>query len=72
MRNEDGWISLFDGKHVITMVNDKVITDFIEDENLQPEPKFAKRRLSSGIIAIQGHDPGSEVHFKNIVIKALP
>jgi len=30
------------------------------------------RFLQHGTIALQGHDPNSEAHYKDIVIKALP
>jgi len=30
------------------------------------------RKLSSGTFALQAHDPGSEVHYKNILVKRLP
>ena len=26
----------------------------------------------SGTFALQGHDPGSEVHYRNIKVKPLP
>jgi hypothetical protein len=32
---------------------------------------FAGRKLSSGTIVLQGHDPKSTVHYKNIMIKPL-
>jgi hypothetical protein len=30
------------------------------------------RLFSSGTVALQAHDPGSEVHYRNIRIKPLP
>ena len=73
---KDGeWFTLtirVDGKHVVTMVNDKVITDYVEAEDFQPKPNHAGRKVDHGTFAIQGHDPGSEVHFKNIRVKPLP
>ncbi len=30
-----------------------------------------ERKLSSGTFALQAHDPGSKVHFKNIRVKRL-
>ncbi len=30
------------------------------------------RKIATGTIALQGHDPGSVVHFRNIRIKPLP
>lgn len=60
------------GKRVIVKVNDKVTTDYIEPENPDREGMFKERVLSEGTIAIQAHDPGSVIHFRNIRIKPLP
>lgn len=60
------------GKHIVTKVNDKVITDYTEEENAQRTGEFKNRLVSSGTFALQGHDPGSEVHYKNIAVKILP
>jgi hypothetical protein len=51
------------GKRIIVKVNDKVINDYTEGEN---------GKLSSGTIALQGHDPKSKVFYKDIMVKALP
>ncbi|MDP2895067.1 MAG: DUF1080 domain-containing protein [bacterium] len=56
------------GKHVIVKLNDKVVVDYQEPEDLERKAP----RLSRGTFALQGHDPGSEVHYKNIVVKLLP
>ena len=72
---DDEWFTLHikvDGKRVVTSVNDKVIADYTQEENAQRGGQFKDRLLSSGTFALQGHDPGSEVHYKNIVVKPLP
>ncbi len=51
------------GKRIIVKVNDKVINDYTVGEN---------GRLSSGTIALQGHDPKSKVFYKEIMMKLLP
>lgn len=51
------------GKKITIKVNDKVINEYTEGE---------KGRLSSGTIAIQGHDPKSKVFYKDIMVKILP
>jgi len=64
------------GKHIIvniiTIVDGKTrvktVVDYTEPENL----KRRGPRLSSGTFALQGHDPGSIVFFKNIMVKPLP
>ena len=72
---DDEWYTMtirVEGKHVVTKVNDKVITDYTEEENPKREDQFKGRLISHGTFALQGHDPGSEVHFKNIAVKVLP
>ena len=60
------------GKHVITKVDGKVITDFTEPTPAAPPPKFEGRYIDHGTFAIQGHDPGSKVLYKRIEVKPLP
>ena len=59
------------GKHIITKVNGEVITDYLEPDKPVREESLAGRLLTSGTIAIQGHDPGSEVHYRDIKIRPL-
>jgi hypothetical protein len=61
-----------EGKRIVTMVNGKVISDYTEEENAKRPEQFKGRLLDHGTIAIQGHDPESEVHYKSILIKPLP
>lgn len=51
------------GNRIIVKVNDKVINDYTEGEN---------GKLSSGTLALQGHDPKSKVFYKDIMVKVLP
>ena len=60
-----------EGKHVVTSVNGKVIVDYTEEEN-PPRKGHPQRLIGSGTFALQGHDPGSETHYKNIFVKPLP
>jgi hypothetical protein len=72
---DDEWFTLsikVEGKHVITKVNDKVIIDYTEPEGYEPKPNHAGRKIDHGTFAIQGHDPNSETHYKNIFVKPLP
>jgi hypothetical protein len=59
------------GKHVIVKLNDKTVVDYTEPADYKPEPGQTNHFLSSGTFALQGHDPKSEVHFKNIMVKVL-
>jgi hypothetical protein len=72
---DDQWFTMeikVQGKSITTKVDGKVITEFTEPENWEPPKNFAGRKLSGGTIAIQGHDPGSEVQYRKIEIKPLP
>ncbi len=61
-----------EGKHITTSVNGKVIVDYTEEEKPARPAQHAQRLISSGTFALQGHDPGSETHYKNIFVKPLP
>ncbi len=56
---------------VVIKVNDKVITRYEEPKGKKPGKNFT-RKLDKGTFAIQAHDPGSKVLFKNLRIKRLP
>jgi hypothetical protein len=63
---DDEWFTehiIVQGKKITVKVNDKVINEYTEGEN---------GRLSSGTVALQGHDPKSKVFYKDIMIKPLP
>ena len=51
-------------RRVQVMVDGRQTVDYTE-------PDGSPTRLTGGTIALQGHDPGSEVHYKNIVIRPL-
>jgi hypothetical protein len=53
---------IVNGNHIVIKVNDKVVVDYTDPEN----------RYQKGYLALQQHDPGSEVHYKNLKIRALP
>ena len=50
------------GNRIIIKVNDKIVTDFIDEH----------RTLTSGHLAFQQHNQGSEVQYRNVVVKRLP
>lgn len=56
-------------KRVIIKINDKVAVDYTEPDTLPADRGLKK--LSSGTIALQGHDPKSIANFKDIKIKIL-
>lgn len=61
-------------KHITIMVNGKVTVDYTEPEGISETgyPNMPGRKISQGTLALQGHDPGSTVYFKNIFVKPLP
>lgn len=60
------------GKKITVKVNDKIINEYIEPENPQRSKGDKNKVLSSGTVALQGHDPKSVVYYKDIMIKVLP
>lgn len=52
------------GRRVQVMVDGRQTVDYTE-------PVGSATRLTGGTIALQGHDPGSEVHYENIMIRPL-
>jgi hypothetical protein len=72
---DDEWYTMIirvEGKHVVTMINGKVIADYTEPENPERPANMRGRLISHGTFALQGHDPDSEVHFRNILVRVLP
>ncbi len=63
---------LVEGKRIRTYVNDKLIVDYTEPENPKLPADHPGRKLSSGTFAFQGHDPESQVLYKNIKVRILP
>lgn len=63
---------IVNGKQITLAVNGKTTVDYTEPDDPPVLPNVGKRELSSGTIALQAHDPGSEVHYRNIRIKVLP
>lgn len=61
-----------EGRRVILKINDKVVVDFTEPEGKEAFSKDFERRLGSGTIALQAHDPKSVVYFKDLELKRLP
>ncbi len=50
------------GNRIIIKVNDKIVTDFVDEKNT----------FKSGRLAFQQHNQGSEVQFRNVMVKHLP
>jgi len=67
---DDSWFTLdvvVNGKAVGVAVDGRVLYEYVE-----PDGVVGTRKLSRGTFALQAHDPGSEVHYRNIRVKRLP
>jgi len=60
-----------EGNRVIIKINDITVVDYTEPENPKRN-EDSKRILSQGTFALQAHDPGSTVFYKDIMVKILP
>jgi hypothetical protein len=72
---DDVWFTehiIVKGRRVIVKIDDTKVIDWTEDDPPRPPSRFPKRVLSSGTFALQGHDPGSTVYYKNIRVRPLP
>ncbi|WP_297798312.1 DUF1080 domain-containing protein [uncultured Eudoraea sp.] len=61
-----------EGKRIIIKINDIVVVDYTEPENPFRKGEGIYRVLSTGTFALQGHDPGSVVFYKDIKVRPLP
>ncbi len=72
--NDNEWFNMHivvKDKHVTIFVNKKQVVDYTEPEHPERPKGMEARLLSSGTIALQGHDPKSKVMYKNIKLKLL-
>jgi len=60
------------GKTIQTFINDKLICEYAEPPNAYRPPDKKGRLLGSGTFALQAHDPGSTVKYRNMKVKILP
>lgn len=71
---DDEWFTMHiivKGKNIQVKINDQLVNDYTEPENPTRPKGMEERLLSSGTIALQGHDPNSIVFYKNILVKSL-
>ena len=59
---------IVDGRQITVMVNGKVVMEYAVPEGTGR----ISRRLSSGTFALQGHDPGSTIYYRNVMVRPLP
>ena len=62
------------GKKITLKVNGKTTAEYTEPDPPRPPRAMPGRKLSptGGTFALQGHDPGSKVYFRDIKVKPLP
>lgn len=63
---------IVDGDRVRVLVNGRELVDYTQPAGPERPGDMAGRVLSSGTVALQGHDSDSEVHYRNIMIRLLP
>ena len=67
---DDVWFDyevIVKGKQIVLKINGKTISDYTEPDDLDRP----QRCLSSGTIALQAHDPGSKVYYKDLKIMPI-
>ena len=70
---DDVWFTehvIVKGNEVTIKVDGKTVVEYTEPEGTKPGKQFT-RKLDKGTFALQAHDPGSIVFFKNIRVKRL-
>jgi hypothetical protein len=72
--SDDEWFTqhiIVEGKRIRILVDGRELVDYTEPENVERPESMAGRVLSSGTVALQGHDPESIVYFRNIMVRPL-
>ena len=59
------------GETIVVKVDGKLVAEWTQPAEWSGTKNFAGRRIAPGTIALQRHDPGSTVYYKNIRIKVL-
>ncbi|MCU0707744.1 MAG: DUF1080 domain-containing protein [Pirellula sp.] len=57
-------------KKVTLKVNGKTLVEYVEPDDQKAGSDFT-RKLDQGTFALQAHDPGSKVYFRNLRVKRL-
>jgi hypothetical protein len=61
-----------EGQRVVTRIDGQLIVDYTQEPAPARRKGLEARLLGSGTFCLQGHDPDSEVHFRNIKVRLLP
>ncbi|HEX4796533.1 MAG TPA: DUF1080 domain-containing protein [Humisphaera sp.] len=58
--------------HTVTLkIDGKTVNEWTQPADFKPPAGNPGRFIQHGTIALQGHDPNSQVYFKSVMIKAL-
>jgi len=57
------------GKRIVTRIDGITVVDYTEPANPLRKEGQMERKLSSGTIAIQGHDPNSKVQYRDLMVR---
>ncbi|MEJ2905533.1 3-keto-disaccharide hydrolase [Pedobacter panaciterrae] len=58
-------------KNVTIKINGKTVVEYTEPDNVAKE-NIGGKAISDGTFALQGHDPGSVIYYKDIMVRPLP
>ena len=75
MTNDNEWFTehiIVQGATVTIKLNGKEVVKWTQSADWNGGREGPGRVISHGTIALQGHDPNSTVHYKNVRIKPLP
>lgn len=61
-----------EGKRIRIWIDGKLTTDFTEPEGWKPPDGMPGRRIGAGTFALQAHDPGCRVEYKDLRVRRLP
>jgi Domain of Unknown Function (DUF1080) len=61
-----------EGKRIQIHVNDVLVVDYVEFLPPPVLPDYPGRKIDHGTFALQCHDPGSKVFYRNLRVKRLP
>lgn len=73
--NDKEWFTytvLANGNHIATWVNGYQTTDYFDNNEPNKTVRNGGQRLEKGCISLQGHDPTTDLSFRNIRIQELP
>lgn len=75
LANDNEWFTqhiIVKDKQVTIKVNGETVVEYTEPDDAERNEGQVGRLLSSGTIALQGHDPESVVYYKNVEVRPLP